>query len=460
MTGGAFGPGWSSLLDAGVTVAANGLTAVVRSADGQQLVYTSNGHGGWNPPPGARATLSCQLPLCTVTRFDGVSFQSIGGKIQNYLSPNGIGLHFIYTAGHLSQITGSAEALALGMQASLGEEIGTLAWSGQSSGTTQNLNALAVIDSKHVWAVGANCTLEMTTNGSTWTKDTNVTGCAPGTSLTAIAANSGDGPDWAVGTAGRSSSAPRAAAPRARPGRRSPGPARLPRPSTSPRCGSRTEPRLRRRHDGDRCGPALGLLEQLQVVDERAGRRGVGQRDTRRPHGHEPQRGGGPGRRTRARCRLERHDPRLLGQLLDEPRRVVEACLGSRRLGAGERDHVQLGVGRRRQRRLCGRLRSDLGLLGQVQQPDDRERRDELGLEERHATGSWLAVLTSVSTQNSEVWAAGANGQIWYCPTSCSTEATGWVSIGAPGGPNALGGIDAVDHDHAWAVEPAGRSST
>ena len=356
-TGGAFGPGWSSLLDAGVTVAANGLTAVVRSADGQQLVYTSNGHGGWNPPPGARATLSCQLPLCTVTRFDGVSFQSIGGKIQNYLSPNGIGLHFIYTAGHLSQITGSAEALALGMQASLGEEIGTLAWSGQSSGTTQNLNALAVIDSKHVWAVGSNCTLEMTTNGSTWTKDTNVTGCAPGTNLTAIATNSGDGPDWAVGTGGTilvctSACSTASAAWKALSGAGAP-------PATV-NFTSLWEQDSNRVYAVGTTATGAGQLwacsSNCKSPTNGPGRRGVGQRDARGPHGDQPQLDRRPGRRPRRSrsARTARSSP--AHQLLDEPRRMVEARRGNRWLRARERDHVQLGVGRRRKRRLRGRL--------------------------------------------------------------------------------------------------------
>ncbi len=104
-TGGAFGPGWSSLFDAGVTIATGGKTALVRGEDGQQLVFTSNGSGGWIAPTGARAALACSGTTCTVTRFDGVTWQSIGGHIQNYLAPTGQGLHFTYTNNLLSAVT-------------------------------------------------------------------------------------------------------------------------------------------------------------------------------------------------------------------------------------------------------------------------------------------------------------------------------------------------------------------
>ncbi len=103
-TGGSFGPGWSSILDAGVTVASNGTTALVRGDDGQQVVFTSNGHGGWVAPAGARETLSCSGTSCTVVRFDGVTWQSVGGHIQTYLSADGQGLHFKYTNNVLTQI--------------------------------------------------------------------------------------------------------------------------------------------------------------------------------------------------------------------------------------------------------------------------------------------------------------------------------------------------------------------
>ena len=201
-TGGVFGPGWTSILDAGVTVAPNGQTAMVRSADGQQLVFTSNGSGGWNPPPGARASLSCTGALCTVTRFDGVTFRSIGGRIQDYLNPDGYGLHFVYLGNRLTEVTGSAQALATGIRDSLGERIGTLGWGSQSSGVGANLNAVDAQDANHVWAVGNNCTIVFTTNaGSTWTKDTNVTGCS-GANLTGVAVDGGAGSGWAVGQNG------------------------------------------------------------------------------------------------------------------------------------------------------------------------------------------------------------------------------------------------------------------
>lgn len=72
-SGGAFGPGWTSLLDAGVTIE-DRHTAVVRGDDGQQLIFTkaSNGNAGpWTGPAGAQASLFCTAKTCTVTRFDG-----------------------------------------------------------------------------------------------------------------------------------------------------------------------------------------------------------------------------------------------------------------------------------------------------------------------------------------------------------------------------------------------------
>lgn len=104
-TGGVFGPGWSSIFDAGVQVAANGLTATVRGEDGQQVVFKSNGAGGWIAPPGAHSKLVCSGATCTVTRFDGISFESVGGRIENYLSPGGEGLHFVYSGADLTEVT-------------------------------------------------------------------------------------------------------------------------------------------------------------------------------------------------------------------------------------------------------------------------------------------------------------------------------------------------------------------
>jgi len=104
-TGGSFGPGWTSLFDAGVTIAASGKTATVRGEDGQQLIFTSNGAGGWVAPPGARSTLTCSGQNCTVTKFDASSWHSAAGKIQDYLAPTGQGLHFSYTNNLLSAVT-------------------------------------------------------------------------------------------------------------------------------------------------------------------------------------------------------------------------------------------------------------------------------------------------------------------------------------------------------------------
>jgi RHS repeat-associated protein len=103
-TGGAFGPGWTSLLDAGVTIAPNAKTATVRGADGQQVVFTASGGGTWVGPPGARETLACASQTCTVTLFSGDKFQSIGGRIQNFLNGDGQGLHFVYVGTTLTEV--------------------------------------------------------------------------------------------------------------------------------------------------------------------------------------------------------------------------------------------------------------------------------------------------------------------------------------------------------------------
>jgi trimeric autotransporter adhesin len=113
-TGGSFGPGWTSLLDATVTVV-DGQTATVRGEDGQQLVFTWNppGHGrgrgeggDWTAPPGARASLDCKHWSCTVTRFDGVrwdvNFWGPGaGHIADYVAADGQGLTFTYAPGQV-----------------------------------------------------------------------------------------------------------------------------------------------------------------------------------------------------------------------------------------------------------------------------------------------------------------------------------------------------------------------
>ena len=48
---GAFGPGWSSVLDLAVTIDATGTTATVRGEDGQRLVFTRpKGSSTWVAP--------------------------------------------------------------------------------------------------------------------------------------------------------------------------------------------------------------------------------------------------------------------------------------------------------------------------------------------------------------------------------------------------------------------------
>jgi RHS repeat-associated protein len=120
--GGLFGPGWTSIADAGVTVSANGQSASVRGEDGQRLIFANNGHGAWIAPPGARTTLSCAGTACTVKRFDGVSWQSTGGRIQNFRSASGQGLTFKYVNAVLSQILvqRSTTALVINVSVSAG----------------------------------------------------------------------------------------------------------------------------------------------------------------------------------------------------------------------------------------------------------------------------------------------------------------------------------------------------
>ncbi len=103
-TGGSFGPGWTSLLDASVTLVKDS-TATVRGEDGQQLVYRWDARTeSWSPPPGAQATLSCWARGCTLTRFDGVrlifALATDGvGTITRYLAPDGQGLAFAWRPG-------------------------------------------------------------------------------------------------------------------------------------------------------------------------------------------------------------------------------------------------------------------------------------------------------------------------------------------------------------------------
>ena len=102
-TGGSFGPGWSSILDLTVTIATNHSTATVRGEDGQQIVFTWNPFSqSWTAPPGAKASLACLLTTCTVTRFDGVSWQETNGLVRDYLAPDGQGLQFSYSPGQVA----------------------------------------------------------------------------------------------------------------------------------------------------------------------------------------------------------------------------------------------------------------------------------------------------------------------------------------------------------------------
>ncbi|HZS15060.1 MAG TPA: RHS repeat-associated core domain-containing protein [Candidatus Dormibacteraeota bacterium] len=102
-----FGPGWTSLLDVGVVLNKN-VSALVRGEDGQQLLWTYNTTtNSYVPPPGAQGNLQCSSKTCTFTRNDGVSWDvnlTANGEneIQDYLNPDGQGLHFTWSAGSVS----------------------------------------------------------------------------------------------------------------------------------------------------------------------------------------------------------------------------------------------------------------------------------------------------------------------------------------------------------------------
>jgi RHS repeat-associated protein len=102
---GLFGQGWSSVLDLSVTFGPGSTTATVRGEDGQRVGFTLNPvNGTWVGAPGARATLKCSSKLCTVTRFDGTTWDVNGSQLLNYRDANGQGLTFGYTGGKLSSI--------------------------------------------------------------------------------------------------------------------------------------------------------------------------------------------------------------------------------------------------------------------------------------------------------------------------------------------------------------------
>ncbi|MCW2620654.1 MAG: hypothetical protein JWL64_256, partial [Frankiales bacterium] len=102
---GAFGPGWSSVLDLAVAVNAAQTQAVVRGEDGQRVVFTrAKPTSAWTAPPGARASLTCSTKSCTVLRDDGTSFEVAGTQLVSYLDANGQGLRFEYEAGQLRRV--------------------------------------------------------------------------------------------------------------------------------------------------------------------------------------------------------------------------------------------------------------------------------------------------------------------------------------------------------------------
>jgi hypothetical protein len=93
-----------------------------------------------------------------------------------------------------------AKTTEVNVQAFLGTQLSSLAWSTESSSVPSDLKAVAAIDNSHVWAAGNNCTLLFSGNGTTWTKDTNVpAGCTA--NLTGVDVV-GSGPGWAVGSGG------------------------------------------------------------------------------------------------------------------------------------------------------------------------------------------------------------------------------------------------------------------
>jgi hypothetical protein len=95
LTGGYFGPGWTSIFDAGIKLSSSAITtttlATLRAPDGQQLVYNKpscgNGTCVFTPPAGSRADLSCNKTLCTATTYGGISLTSNNGVITSYTGP-------------------------------------------------------------------------------------------------------------------------------------------------------------------------------------------------------------------------------------------------------------------------------------------------------------------------------------------------------------------------------------
>lgn len=119
---GAFGPGWSSILDLGVRFSSTGARAVVYGADGQQVGFTYQGSSkSWLRDPGVRASLVCSGPAtngkpptsCTVKSFaDGSYWTLTSGYVQGYYAADGQGLKFAYDSSHrINAITVDTTAL-------------------------------------------------------------------------------------------------------------------------------------------------------------------------------------------------------------------------------------------------------------------------------------------------------------------------------------------------------------
>jgi RHS repeat-associated protein len=100
---GAFGQGWSSLLDAGLSGLATA-KATFRAEDGQRITFTRSG-SSWKPDLGVRASLACGGPSCTLRRFDGTRWELRNGLPVELDAPDGHGLRFGYAPdGRLNRV--------------------------------------------------------------------------------------------------------------------------------------------------------------------------------------------------------------------------------------------------------------------------------------------------------------------------------------------------------------------
>jgi YD repeat-containing protein len=112
---GAFGAGWSSILDLAVRFSNHGTRAVAYGEDGQQVGFTyDSSNKSWTGDPGVRASLVCSgratndvaPATCTVTRFsDGVNWTLTHGLVQDYRTAAHQGLVFAHTGGRISRVT-------------------------------------------------------------------------------------------------------------------------------------------------------------------------------------------------------------------------------------------------------------------------------------------------------------------------------------------------------------------